>query len=262
MRRRSSASELQMSAPLSSDAAPGPTPARTAASRRVAAPGASFLVAAGILLSRVVGLVRERVFAHYFGTSVAGDAFKAALKIPNVLQALFGEGALSASFIPVYAGLLAREEKDEARRVAGAVFATLALVVSVLVLLFVLITPWIIATIAPGFTGAKRELTITLVRILWPSAGLFVLGAWCLGVLNSHRKFFLSYAWPGADGARWASSRCSSPGAASRARGSRSSCSFPSCCAWCRGCVRASTCNRPRCAPWDGTSCPRSSRAA
>ena len=158
--------------------------------------GASFLVAAGILLSRLVGLVRERVFATYFGTQYEGDAFKAALKIPNVLQALFGEGALSASFIPVYAGLLAREEKEEARRVAGAVLATLALVVSVLVLVFVLITPWIIATIAPGFTGPKRDLTITLVRILWPSAGLFVLGAWCLGVLNSHRRFFLSYASP------------------------------------------------------------------
>ncbi len=180
-----------MSAPATTS-----TDATTSAAARRGAPGASFLVAAGILLSRIVGLVRERVFAHYFGTSVAGDAFKAALKIPNVLQALFGEGALSASFIPVYAGLLAKEEKEEARRVAGAVLATLALLVSVLVLVFVLITPWIIAVIAPGFDGAKRDLTITLVRILWPSAGLFVLGAWCLGVLNSHRRFFLSYASP------------------------------------------------------------------
>ena len=61
------------------------------------------MVAAGILLSRIVGLVRNRVFAHYFGTSDAADAFNAAFRIPNFLQNLFGEGVLSASFIPVYA---------------------------------------------------------------------------------------------------------------------------------------------------------------
>ena len=91
-------------------ATPLPPAPGTAPARARGVPGASALVAAGILLSRVVGLVRERVFAHYFGTSVAGDAFKAAFKIPNVLQALFGEGALSASFIPVYAALVARGE--------------------------------------------------------------------------------------------------------------------------------------------------------
>ena len=77
------------------------------------------MVAAGILLSRLVGLVRNRVFAHYFGTSDAADAFNAAFRIPNVLQNLFGEGVLSASFIPVYAGLRARGEDAEARRVAA-----------------------------------------------------------------------------------------------------------------------------------------------
>src|SRR6187401_2453347 len=94
------------------------------------------LVAAGILLSRLAGLVRLRVFAYYFGLhSDAADAFNAAFRIPNFLQNLFGEGALSASFIPVYAALLARGEREEATRVAGAVAAILALVTSVLVLL-------------------------------------------------------------------------------------------------------------------------------
>ena len=79
----------------------------------------AFLVAAGIFLSRVAGLVRDRVFAHYFGNSDAADAFKAALRIPNFLQNLFGEGVLSASFIPVYAKLLARQDDEEARRTAG-----------------------------------------------------------------------------------------------------------------------------------------------
>ena len=132
------------------------------------------MVAAGILLSRIVGLVRNRVFAHYFGTSDAADAFNAAFRIPNFLQNLFGEGVLSASFIPVYAGLLARGDEDEAGRVAGAVAALLALVTAVLVLLGVLLTPWLIAIIAPGFDGEKREVTIRLVRILFPGAG-----CWC-----------------------------------------------------------------------------------
>jgi putative peptidoglycan lipid II flippase len=154
------------------------------------------MVAAGILLSRIVGLVRNRVFAHYFGTSDAADAFNAAFRIPNFLQNLFGEGVLSASFIPVYAGLRARGEEVEARRVAGAVAALLGMVTAVLVLAGVLLTPWLIAVIAPGFTGEKRALTIRLVRILFPGAGLLVLSAWCLGVLNSHRRFFLSYAAP------------------------------------------------------------------
>ena len=159
---------------------------------------AAALVAAGILASRLLGVVRQSLMARYLGatTGIAADAFMAAFKIPNLLQNLFGEGALSASFIPVYTNLLARDQRDEARRVAGAVAAILALVTSVLVLLGVLLAPYLIPVIAPGFTGAKRELTITLTRVLFPGAGLFVLGAWCLGVLNSHRKFFLSYAAP------------------------------------------------------------------
>jgi putative peptidoglycan lipid II flippase len=147
-------------------------------------------------LSRVAGLIRDRVFAHYFGNSDAADVFKAAFRIPNFLQNMFGEGVLSASFIPVYASLLARGDKEEARKTAGAVAALLTLSTSILVLLGVLTAPWLIDAIAPGFHGEKRELTILLVRILFPGAGLLVASAWCLGVLNSHRKFFLSYTAP------------------------------------------------------------------
>ena len=160
--------------------------------------GAAALVAAGILASRLLGVVRQSLMARYLGatTGIAADAFMAAFKIPNLLQNLFGEGALSASFIPVYSNLLARDEREEAGRVAGAVAVILALVTSVLVLAGVLLTPYLIPVIAPGFTGEKRDLTITLTRVLFPGAGLFVLSAWCLGVLNSHRRFFLSYAAP------------------------------------------------------------------
>jgi putative peptidoglycan lipid II flippase len=154
----------------------------------------AFLVGLGIFLSRIAGLIRDRVFAHYFGLSAAADAFKAALRIPNFLQNLFGEGVLSASFIPVYAGLLARNSKDDARRTAGAVAALLALSTSVLVLIGMLAASWLTYAIAPGFSAGTRDLTVRLVRVLFPGVGLLVFSAWCLGVLNSHKRFFLSYS--------------------------------------------------------------------
>lgn len=156
----------------------------------------ALLVAAGIFLSRITGLVRDRIFAHYFGITYVADAFKAALRIPNMLQNLFGEGVLSASFIPVYAKLLAQKDREEAGRVAGAVFSLLAIITSVLVLVGVLATPYIIDVIAFGFKGETRRLAIQLVRILFPGVGLLVMSAWCLGILNSHGKFFLSYVSP------------------------------------------------------------------
>jgi putative peptidoglycan lipid II flippase len=124
------------------------------------------------------------------------DAFRAAFRIPNLLQNLFGEGALSASFIPVYARLLARGERQEAQRVAGAVAALLGLTISIFVLVGVLATPVIIELIAPGFTGDRRALTIDLVRVFFPGAGILVMSAWCLGILNSHGRFLLSYTAP------------------------------------------------------------------
>src|SRR5262245_13595114 len=100
----------------------------------------AFFVGAGILISRVVGLARQRIFAHYFGSSAEGDAFSAAFRIPNFLQNVFGEGALSASFIPVYAKLLAQNDEKEAARVANAIFSILALVAALIVLTDVLAT--------------------------------------------------------------------------------------------------------------------------
>ncbi len=131
------------------------------------------LVAAGILMSRVLGFVREHFRARYLGAAVAADAFTAAFRLPNLLQNLFGEAALSASFIPVYAGVLAREGEEEAGRVAGAVGAMMALGVSVFVLGGILLAPYIVAIVNPGFTGAQRDLTILLARILFPGSGLF-----------------------------------------------------------------------------------------
>lgn len=170
---------------------PRPTSPGPASSGRNA-----LLVALGIFLSRLAGLARTWAIGHYLGTGGAADAFTAAFRIPNLLQNLFGDGALSASFIPVYAGLLARGEGREADRVAGAVGSILALVCAALVAIGVLLAPWLVLAIAPGFEAEKAVLVVHLVRILFPGAGMLVLSAWCLGILNSHRRFLLSYAAP------------------------------------------------------------------
>jgi len=159
-------------------------------------PNMAGLVAAGILLSRIAGLIRESIFAHYLGNSGAADAFKASFRIPNILQNLLGEGVLSASFIPVYSRLLSQDEQETADLLAWAVGAMLAFAVALLVAIGVFAAPYMIDAIAPGFHGDRRELTIHLVRILFPGAGLLVISAWCLGVLNSHHRFFASYAAP------------------------------------------------------------------
>jgi putative peptidoglycan lipid II flippase len=154
-------------------------------------------VAAGILLTRVLGYVRERVFAYYFGNqTVAADAFRAALRIPNTLRNLLGEGTLSASFIPVYASLNEQEDPSAARALAGAILGLLLLATGVLALLGITLAPAITTAVAFGFDEPRRQLTILLVRILFPMTGVMVVSAWCLGILNTHRRFFLPYAAP------------------------------------------------------------------
>ncbi len=156
----------------------------------------AFLVGSGILASRIAGLVRQSALSHYLGLGHAADAWNVAFSAPNFLQTMFGEGVLSASFIPVYSRLLARGEREEAERVAGATLTLLAIVTSVLVLLGILAAPLLVDVLAPGYAEDKQALIVRLVRIFFPGAALLALSAWALGVLNSHRRFFLSYAAP------------------------------------------------------------------
>jgi putative peptidoglycan lipid II flippase len=178
---------------------PAPPERRTEPRRDGAPPTArrsSNLVAAGILLSRLSGLVREMVVTGYLGVSAAADAFKAALMIPNFMENLLGEGVLSASFIPVYARLRAERQDEEADRLAGAIAGMLLLFTGVVTVIGVMFAGQITHVIVPGFSGRRFDITVKLVRIMFPGVGLGVLSAWCLGVLNSHRKFFLSYVAP------------------------------------------------------------------
>ena len=156
----------------------------------------ALVVGLGIFSSRVVGLVRERVLATYFGTSLYADVFSAGLRGPNLLQNLLGEGVLSASFIPAYSALLGQGRTQEAGRVAGAAFALLLMIAGAISLVGIAIAPLLVTVVMPGFTGLRRELAIDVVRIMFPMAGLLVLSAWALGILNSHRKFFVPYFAP------------------------------------------------------------------
>jgi putative peptidoglycan lipid II flippase len=183
--------------PIENRAVPQPAaPAAPAAPRPPGWAGGALAVGAGILLSRIAGLVRERVIAHYLGLSPAAAAFRAALRIPNLLQNLLGEGVLSASFIPVYVKLVTAGHAAEAARVARAIGAWLALVASLVAAAGVIAAGPLVDVLAPGFDAPTRALTVQLVQILFPGTALLVLSAWCLGVLNSHRRFFLSYAAP------------------------------------------------------------------
>jgi putative peptidoglycan lipid II flippase len=156
----------------------------------------SLLVAAGILLSRCAGLIREVVIGAVLGTSLAADAFKAALRIPNLMQNLLGEGVLSASFIPVYARLRAEGREREAGHLAGATAGLLAALTGAISLVGVVLAGPLTSLLVPGFSGDKHDLTVELTRIMFPGIGFLVLSAWCLGVLNSHHQFFLSYVAP------------------------------------------------------------------
>lgn len=164
--------------------------------------GGAAAVALGILSSRLIGLVREQALARFFGVGPHADVFRAAMRAPNVLQNLLGEGTLSAAFIPIYSRMLEEGRREEAGRFAGGVFGLLLAASATLSLLGVLLARPIVALLAAGFLqdrgGAvdRYELTVQAVRIIFPMTGVLVLSAWALGVLNSHRRFLLSYFAP------------------------------------------------------------------
>jgi putative peptidoglycan lipid II flippase len=156
----------------------------------------SYRVAAGILTSRLSGLVRESLMARALGTTLYADAVSAAFKVPNLLQNLLGEGTLSAAFIPEYSRLSDSKEVGAAGALARRVLWLLSGVVMLLVAGGVLLTPVIISVTLPGLEGQRRELTIMGGRIAFLMTGVLVFSAWSLAILNAHRKFFTAYVAP------------------------------------------------------------------
>ena len=178
--------------------APAPASNPAAVGAAIGSGRDALLVTAGILLSRVFGLVRQRVVGHYFGISAFADVIVASFRIGNLFQNLLGEGTLSASFIPVYARTRAAGRSDEATRFALTALGFLLLAAGAASAVGVALAPALTRILAPGFEGDRLALTTGAVRVLFPMTALLVLSAWALGVLNAHRRFFLAYAAPTA----------------------------------------------------------------
>jgi putative peptidoglycan lipid II flippase len=192
--------------PSSSEAAPETAEAASSASDDGQSAAGS--VAAGILSSRILGLLRERTVAYFFGVGAHADVLQVAFKSPNLLQNLLGEGTISAAFIPIYSRMIEEERYAAAGRFAGAIFGLLLAVAGGLALLGILLAEPLVGVLAPGFIGDasqvaagerainRFDLTVRAVRVIFPMAGVLVLSAWALGVLNSHRRFFIPYVAP------------------------------------------------------------------
>ena len=155
---------------------------------------AAGMVAAGIMVSRVFGLLRTWAFARYFGNGIAADAYNAAARIPNFVRTLLGEGAISASFIPVYSAALDRNDARAAKALAGALLGILLAAVSLLTIAGILLAPVLVGVVAGGLNAETEALAVVLTRVMFPMTGLMVISGWCLAIQNSHRRFFMSYA--------------------------------------------------------------------
>ena len=153
---------------------------------------ATLVVMFGIGVSRVFGLVREQVVAYFFGRAAAYSAFVAAYKVPNLVRVLLGEGNLSASFIPVLAEAMKEEEPEAARRLSQGVLGLLMAVVAGVTLIGMVAAPALAWVVAPGFDPELRGLVARLIVLLVPTVAFMVVGAWCMGVLHAHGRFF----WP------------------------------------------------------------------
>jgi putative peptidoglycan lipid II flippase len=150
---------------------------------------ATGVVGVAILCSRVLGLIREVVFAAMFGASRNMDAFLTAFRAPNMLRDLFAEGALSTAFVTTFSRRIATEGERSAWDLASKV-ATLTLIfMSAISLLGVVFAPVLIDILAPGFPAEKADLTVLLTRIMFPFILLVSLAALVMGMLNARHVF-------------------------------------------------------------------------
>ncbi|MEO0072444.1 MAG: murein biosynthesis integral membrane protein MurJ [candidate division WOR-3 bacterium] len=147
----------------------------------------------GTLISRILGLVRESVFAYLFGAGFATDAFQVAFRIPNLLRDLFAESALSAAFVPTFVDNLANKDRKQVWQFACNVFNTLVIIVGLIVALGIVFSPALVKALAYGFreVSGKQELTTTLTRIMLPFLLFIALASWAMGILNAFKEFFL-----------------------------------------------------------------------
>ncbi|AGF79665.1 integral membrane protein MviN [Desulfocapsa sulfexigens DSM 10523] len=150
-------------------------------------------VSIAVMCSRVLGLVREQIFAGMFGAGFAYDAFVVAFRIPNLLRDLFAEGALSAAFITVFTDYDTNRSKQETWQLASNVLVFFAILLSAITLLGIYFSEPLVNLLASDFSTVtgKQELTILLTRIMLPFLVFISLAAVVMGILNSRGKFFI-----------------------------------------------------------------------
>ncbi|MDD5529142.1 MAG: murein biosynthesis integral membrane protein MurJ [bacterium] len=148
----------------------------------------NFSVGTGI--SRILGLLREIVFAHFFGAGIAMDAFRVAFRIPNLLRDVLAEGTLTPAFVPMFADYHANKDKKATTEFVSLILGTMLLITGAITLISIIFAPWLVKLVAYGFQGEKFLLTVKLTRILFPFLIFITVSALVMGVLNFFNHFF------------------------------------------------------------------------
>lgn len=144
-----------------------------------------------VFISRIFGLARDILFAGFFGTTFVADAFNVGYQIPNLLRKLFGEGALSAAFIPIYSEFAVKKSRQEQIAFALNILSLLTFFLFVLSALGIIFAPLIVKLLAPGFDLETYNLTVKLTRIMFPYLLLIGLSSTLISILNYHNYFFI-----------------------------------------------------------------------
>lgn len=162
-------------------------------SRRAQSARAAGVVSSAVFLSRILGVVREQVFARFFGAGFYNDAWLVAFRIPNLLRDLFAEGALSSAFVPTFTGVLHKKGRSEAWFLANLVFSGLLIVLGVFTLVLLVFPKIPVLLLAAGYADVpgKIEITANLTRILAPFLMLVAMASVAMGVLNALNHFFI-----------------------------------------------------------------------
>ncbi len=150
-------------------------------------------ISSATFLSRILGLIREQLFAFLLGATNFADAFLVAFRIPNILRDLFAEGALSTAFIPTFTHHIIKKGKKDAFYLSNLVINFLIIIIGLIIIVGYIFTPQIVKLIAPGFTnvGDKFQLTVIMTKILFPFLLLVSISSVLMGILNVHNKFFI-----------------------------------------------------------------------
>jgi putative peptidoglycan lipid II flippase len=167
---------------------PAPDQKKSAAMDRVDTRAAG-VVALAVVCSRILGLIREQVFAALFGGGRVMDAFTIAFRVPNFLRDMFAEGALSTAFITTFSKTIATQGEQSAWRLANKIATLTTIVLSLICLAGILLAPYIIAITAPGFDAEKAALTVWLARLMYPFILMVSLAALVMGMLNAMHVF-------------------------------------------------------------------------